>query len=234
MMRHRAILALLAALPAGCASIDDLSDLERFYEHRPRTILVLPVRNLTTDAEAPRFFMATLSEPLVARGYYPMPPLLVAEILAQEGIGLDGQAWEVDPGAVHEHLGADAILYVTLEEWDTHYLLLASSVNVGLHYRLVDARTGLLLWERRGRRAIQSRSSSGGGLAGLLVMAIDAAVTAATVDYVPVAAELNRDLLSTLPPGSYHPGYPALQARLEEWRRTKQAESRPAAPPSRP
>lgn len=213
-------LALLLVLPA-CSSTDYAS-LASYYQHEPKTILVLPVRNESTDAEAPRFFLATIARPLVARGYYVIPLESTMEVLGSEGLYDASIAWQADPGALAQYLGADAVLYVTITSWDTTYVVLASSVTVGLHYRLVDCRTGQVIWENA---ASYTRSSDahagGGGIAGLaaslIVMAVDAAATAAFTEYVALAREANASGLATLPPGHYHESYADLQAAIDEW-----------------
>ena len=93
--RRWAALALIL-VAAGCGG-RDLTRHAPYYRQEPRTILVLPVRNQTTDAEAPRFFLSTIGQPLIERGYYVMPPHLVAEAIAAEGIDLGGESWEIPP-----------------------------------------------------------------------------------------------------------------------------------------
>jgi len=221
----RVLLVLLGAqLFWSCAS-PDYRALSDYYAVEPKTICVLPARNMTTDAEAPLFYMATIGQPLVYRGYYVMPTPLVADILAREGIDLDGESWTVDPHSMREHFGADALLYVTIEEWDTVYNVLSSSVNVTLDYTLVDTASGETIWTARGTRRVQggNATSSGNFLADLVVGAIDAAVTAATTDYVPLASELNTEILQSLPPGVYHTDHERLQKEITAWRQESQA-----------
>jgi len=47
--------------------------------------------------------------------------------------------------------GADAVLYPVIERYSTSYLVVGSSTNVRIRARLVDARTGKMLWEGFGR-----------------------------------------------------------------------------------
>ncbi len=221
---YPALALLWAAAAAGCAAPDqDYSDLSDYYRTAPKTILVLPARNQSTDAEASWFYMATVGEPLVERGYYVMPVTLVSEILTREGVD-PGAAWDIDPARAYDYLGADAILYVTIEEWDTFYAVMASSVKVAIDYRLVDTRTGGVIWEHRGARKVTA-GGHGQGLVGLLLDAAESAIVATTIDYVPLAAGLNAEAFSTLPPGAYHPDYPALRQKIEAWEKDKARES---------
>jgi len=215
------VLACATCLLAGCAGPGiDREALTDYYAREPRTIVVLPVENRTTEAEAPRFFLATISHPLIDRGYYVYPPHLIEEILVREGIDPSSAPHSIDARRLDDYLGADAALYVTIDEWDTTYAVLSSAVAVGMTYRLVDTRTGDVLWERQGRRVISSNGgvSAGGGTAGLVAglvsSAVSAAVHAATTPYVPIARRVNRETLADLPPGAFHDEYAKLRERL--------------------
>ena len=214
-------IAGLALLTTGCAGPDiDREALSRYYEREPRTIVVLPVENRTTEAEAPRFFLATISHPLIDRGYYVYPPHLVQEILVREGIDPSSAPHSIDARRLHDYLGADAALFVTIDEWDTTYAVLSSAVSVAMSYRLVDTRTGDVLWERQGRRVVspQGGVSAGGGAAGLVAglvsSAVNAAVHAASTPYAPIARRVNRETMAQLPVGSFHEEYAKLRDRL--------------------
>ena len=74
---------------------------------------------------------------------------------------------------LQEVFGADAVLYVTINQWGTQYLVLGSSTVVSLQYELRDLRSGELLWERS---FTQRDNSDGGNNA-----SIGAMIAAATV-----------------------------------------------------
>ena len=200
---------------AGCSSFEkDYSDLATYYERKPRTILVLPVSNNTLDAEAPWLFLATISKPLINRGYYVYPTEVTAEILAREGIYEAADAWQVPPAKLLEYLGADAALYVTLEGWDSSYSVLTSKVTVTVSFRLVECRSGAELWTQRVTKTVKSDGSDF-GVIGLL---IDAAATAAFTDHLEIASQANDSALASLPVGDDHPEYPQLQEKIARWK----------------
>lgn len=201
-----AIPALLL-LAASCATEQAVKDYETFYRLEPYTVVVLPVKNLTSDAEAPRYFLSTITYPLANRGYYVLPVEATADILASEGLGEGGALAEVDPTKFQQYFGADAVLYITLKTWETTYLVFASSVTVAMDYKLVSTKTGEVLWETASEQTVRSGGGGGGGLGSLIAMAIDAAVTAAATDYVPLAAQANQTAIVSLPPGPYHEEY---------------------------
>jgi hypothetical protein len=200
------ITSLLALGLATACKAPPVPDYEKFYAETPFTVVVPPVRNQTADAEAPRFFLATMTKPLVDRGYYVLPVEATADILAAEGLGDGGDLANVPPARFAEYLGADAILFVNLLSWDTTYAVLVSQVSVAMHYQLVSTRSGAVLWETNHEEVIQS-NSGGVGIAGLVTAAINAAVTAASTDYVPMAMQANLKACKTLPAGPYHPRF---------------------------
>jgi hypothetical protein len=168
-----------------------------------RSILVLPVINETTSAEAPEAVLCTIGNPLIQRGFYVLPVIPSAELLRSEGLFEGGQLKDVPPESFAEYLGADAVLYITLHSWDTNYMVLASSVSVSMTYTLVDTMTGSVLWEDSGVRVVNSDTSrsSGNPWADLISMAVNAAVTAAAQEYVPLARQANVQALRSLPLG---------------------------------
>jgi len=224
------LLGLLALAVCGCQSApSEPEDWTTFYEHQPTSILVLPVQNETTAAEAPIAFSSTITHPLIERGYYVFPVQPTLAILEANGIYEGGQLETVAPQKFFEILGADALLYVTLKSWDTHYAVIASSVEVAMDYRMVDARTGELLWENSARQVVSSNSGSSGGdpLAALLSAVIESAVNASATDYVPLARQANFVALGALPPGP-------LSSEHAKVRQELLARSKPAATAPKP
>lgn len=221
----RKLCALLALLAAGCQSAKPApEDWTSFYEHQPTSILVLPVLNETSAAEAPLAFSSTITHPLVERGYYVFPVQPTLAILEANGIYEGGQLTTIAPQKFHEILGADALLYVTLQAWDTNYAVISSSVEVAMNYRMLDARTGELLWEKSERKILDSNAghSTSDPLAGLVAALIESAINAASSDYVPLARQANAAALAGLPPGPLSKDH----AKVRE---TLLARSKPAA-----
>lgn len=195
-----ALLVLLLA--SACQTHKPIGDYGLFYERQPENILVLPVVNNSTSAEAPIAFSSTIGSPLLRRGYYAFPPIPTASIMQSEGIYEGEQLLAVEPQTYADLLGADAVLYITIHSWDTFYMVLASGVTVSMTYELVDTATGETLWIDSATRSIQSDSSGG-----LLSAVLNAALTAATVQYVPLAQQANLMALASLPAGPLSPAY---------------------------
>ena len=194
---------------SGCAT-ESTTDYAKFFEHQPRSILVVPPANKTTAVDAPAVFLTTVSAAFAERGYYVFPVFVVQDILNDLGATDEGTVAAIPPDKLKEVFGTDSILYVTITDWTTSYLVLASNITVGAEYRLVDAATGEALWTHT-QRGVHNSGGGGGGIAGLVAAAVNAAVTAAAVEYRPIAFQTNNLAVSQrgrgLPAGPYHPEF---------------------------
>lgn len=139
------VAALVLALAPACALAP--RDYTAYRAHLPRSILVLPPLNETTDALASASYLSTVTEPLCERGYYVFPVAVVTRVLEQHGLATAEAMHRASPRVLGEMFGADAVMYVAVEEWSTGFLLLESYVQVKARARLVDAATGIVLWE---------------------------------------------------------------------------------------
>ncbi|OGW48642.1 MAG: hypothetical protein A2V62_03620 [Nitrospirae bacterium RBG_19FT_COMBO_58_9] len=214
-MRPFSYLAVVCAalFLSGCVT-QPKPDYSTFFDHQPRSILVVPPANKTTAVDAPAVFLTTVSAAFAERGYYVFPVFLVQDVLNDLGATDEGAIAAIPPEKFKEVFGTDSILYVTITDWTTSYVVLASHIIVGAEYRLVDAGTGALLWT--GKQKVVHDSSGGGGGGGgligaLVVAAVNAAVTATTVQYRPIAIQANTLVTKRsgygLPAGPYHPEF---------------------------
>ncbi len=203
-----ASLALMAL--AGCAAKKDYS---AYFAHPPRSILVVPVLNETPTIEAQSVYMTTITQPLAERGFYVFPVFLTEMLLRDLGLPEAGLVHQLPLERFREHFGADAVLFVTINDWSNKYIVIQSSTVVTVSFLLKDTRTGAVLWE-----SIQSaqRDSGDGGGGGLVGMLVAAAVTYAVnemveIDYRPLAQQANIQAFVTagtgLPAGPYHPEF---------------------------
>lgn len=181
------------------------ANLDAFYAHPPRSIVVVPVLNESPELTASSVLLPSLTRPLAERGYYVFPLYLTDMLLRDLGLTEAGHIHSLPPERFYDLFGADAVLLVTIKDWSTKYLLLASSVVVSMDYVLKDTRTGQVLWQNT-----QGAAQGSGGGGGLIGMAVAAAVNAMLTDYMPLARQANA--LAFLPPkglpaGPYHPEY---------------------------
>ena len=199
-------LGAMVLLLQGCMTHPEYH-YSKFFETHPRSILILPPFNESTDVEAPVLFNTTVSQPFAEKGYYVFPVFLTKDVLNDLGLSDEGLILDALPQRFKEVFGADAVLYVTVKKWVTTYLVIQSSVSVQAEYKLVDTHTGEILWERT--ESVESASGDGGGsIAGMLAAAV---INALVVDYRPLARQTNLQVVSKessgLPAGPYHPDY---------------------------
>jgi hypothetical protein len=200
-------LLLVAVLAAACAKKVPPKDYSKLVASNPRALLVVPVVNKSVDVDAADYFLSTLSVPLAERGYYVFPVNLVKRMLEDDGLSDAGLVHAADPVRLCSLFGADAVLFVTIEQWTAKYVILSTQVTVEFDYLLKDGRTGDELW-RDHETFVYASDSGGQGLIGALANAI---VTKAAPNYMPLARQANARALEYpgpgIPAGPYRPEY---------------------------
>lgn len=204
-------LALFAlCLAAGCATTGDSSRLNAFHDAAPRSILVLPPVNETTDVQGTTSVLATLPYYLGEKGYYVFPVNTVKTLLEYEGYYEPAEAHAAPPEQLANLFKADAILYVIIHEWTSKYMLLSTTTEVDFEYRIVNA-DGAELWTARQRMTYTpNNNSSGSPLFDLISMAVTAALERADPNYLPLTRQANASAFNGangIPPGPYSPVY---------------------------
>lgn len=201
------LFAISAASMLGCNPYVTKQEFApKMYSERPVAILVLPPINKSTAADAKDYYTTTIVEPLTNCGYYVFPIEVVNDVLKQEGLFDTETMLNVPPQKFKEYFGADAVLFVTILQWNTAYLVTSGSVTVKFACELRSTTTGDVLWFYDDVVSVNTTGESGGatGLAGLLVQAVTTAVKTATTDYVPLARKANEKILVALPFGKYN------------------------------
>ncbi len=193
-------------LATGCATQAPY-DYSAFRESKPRSILVLPPLNQSPDVRAPYSMMATVTAPLAESGYYVFPVALVDQTFRENGMTNPGEIHDASPAKLAEVFGADAVLYITISEYGAKYFLIDSQVIVSASARLVDLRSGQLLWEGKASASnAEGRDNSGGGLAGMLISALIRQVANNLGDQGYPVARMTSHRLLTARPGGLLPG----------------------------
>ena len=197
-----AILLSLLAL-AGCATPQSY-DYSAFRESKPKSILVLPPQNHTTDIKATNGLYAQVTMPLAESGYYVYPVAVVNETFRQNGVQQPAEIQALPAKKLQQIFGADAALYIDIKEYGTSYLVLSSDTRVTASAKLVDLRTGKLLWEGQATASSQEQEgSAGGGLVGMLVQAVVSQIANSIADksYDIAGITSNRLLSAGTPNG---------------------------------
>jgi hypothetical protein len=206
---RRMVGAFAVLLFAGCAAPKPY-DYTNYRLHPPRSILVLPPLNESTDVRGTYSYLSTVTFPLAELGYYVFPVAVVDQFLKENGMPTAGEMHQVPLNKVAEILGADAVLYVTLQQYGSKYQVINSATIVQVKARLVDTKTGLLLWDGVGM-AQQNSGGSGNIFADLIAAAITQAVNSGTDSAHDTCRPANQSLFCTqnygLLYGPYSPEY---------------------------
>jgi hypothetical protein len=149
--------AMLGLLLAGCATTTPppKPDYTNLREFQPRSILVLPPLGDGTYS-----YLSTVTWPLAELGYYVFPVALVDQLLKDNGMPTPMDMHEAPLARLAELMGADAVLFLTLSQYGSRHELDKFSTTVSVQGKLVDARSGLTLWEGSGAAYEDSSTDS--------------------------------------------------------------------------
>ncbi|WP_233872176.1 DUF799 domain-containing protein [Paraburkholderia adhaesiva] len=162
------------ALLAACAQPVKHMDYTAFKNARPHSIIVLPPDNSTTDVNASNSVLSQMTMPLAEAGYYVIPVAVMEETFKQNGLTTAGDIQQTTPAKLREIFGADAVLYSTITQYGTQYRVLASATVVTVSAKLVDLKSGDVLWQGAATANSEEGSNNGGG--GIIGMLVTAAV----------------------------------------------------------
>lgn len=199
-----------ALLLGGCQTTKPY-DYTNFREHPPRSILVLPPLNESTVVEGTYSYLSTVTQPLAERGYYVFPVAVVDQFLKANGMPTPGEMHQVPLRKVAEITGADAVMFLTIKQYGSKFKLVASVTTVEVVARLVDTRTGILIWEGKGLAQQNSSGSTGSFLGNLIANALLQAINNKKDEAHTVGRLANNNMFlpenTGLPYGPYSPKY---------------------------
>lgn len=178
-------------------------DYSAFKQSRPKSILVLPPLNNSPDVNASYSVLSHVTYPLAESGYYVLPVTLVDETFRQNGLTTPNDIHAVAPAKLREIFGADAALYISVEKYGVTYMVFDSAAIVTAKAKLVDLKSGALLWEGAATASNnEGGNNSGGGLAGILITAVIKQIANNVVDASHnVAGIASQRLLMARPNG---------------------------------
>lgn len=180
-------------LLSGCA----IKPLERknyteFRKAGPRSILIVPVVSRSVDVDAPDYFLSTIARPIAERGYYVFPVNLIKRVMEDDGLADANLVHSSDTAKLAGLFGADSVLYIIIERWDSQYAILSTKTTVELSYSLKSGLTGQELWTHNEKLDYDPASQqSQAGLVGLVAQAVRAAIEKAKPNYIPLARQAN-------------------------------------------
>lgn len=193
---------------AGCMTPPVKPDQSALVNAAPRSILIVPTINRSLDVDAPNYVLASLPIPIAERGYYVFPVNTTKFVLEQEGFYEAERIHEQPPQSLAKLFGSDAILYVSIKQWDAKFAVFTTVVTVDFDYRLVS-KNGDELWRDNKRMQYQPQNNNNAAspMAALLVAVINAAVVRAAPNYMPLTQQANQEIFvsgpNALPNGPY-------------------------------
>jgi hypothetical protein len=199
MMRRNqpVFLALLSVLFLGLTGCVTTSppDYSAYRSHMPRSILVLPPTNDSIEVNASYVYLSTITLPLAEAGYYVFPVAVVDNYMKENGLPTPHEMNTVPLDKLRKVFGADAVLYIHIEDWGQKYQVISSTTIVKARAKLVDVRTGAALWEGTAQAA-QGSGDGGGGLLGSMIAAVvDQVVHTATNRTHPLSRMANHGMI---------------------------------------
>ncbi|MGR2663799.1 DUF799 domain-containing protein [Chromobacterium haemolyticum] len=190
----------IAALATGCATPKSY-DYTAYKQSRPRSILVLPPLNESPEVAASLSMLSQVTMPLAEAGYYVLPVTLVEETFKQNGMGTASDIHGVAPAKLKEIFGADAALYVTVSKYGTSYSVISSDTIVSASAKMVDLKTGAVLWTGSASASNnEGNNNNSGGLVGILV-------TAALKQIINTATDASHDVAGITSQRLFSTGY---------------------------
>ncbi len=180
------VMAVVAIVLAGCNQQQVKYDYSAFENSRPRSILVIPPVNNSIEVNASYIFLATISRPLAEKGYYVFPVAVIEQFMRNNGLQDPAEMNNIPLEKINEHIGPDAILYVSIENWGQKYEVFDSRTVVDSSWRLVDAKTGQQIWDGTAKGQLSSNDSNQNGLLGMIVGAVINQIAGSVSDNTPV------------------------------------------------
>lgn len=189
---------LIALILTGCATNQASHDYSAYKQSRPRSVVILPPVNESPEVKATYSTLSQLTFPLAEAGYYVFPVAVVDETFKQNGLSVANDIHAVSYTKLRDIFGADAALYVTVNQYGTTYSVISSATTVKVTAKLVDLKTGNALWQGEASASDkENNNSSGGGLVGMLVTAaVKQIINTATDAAHPLAGVASGRLLS--------------------------------------
>lgn len=121
----------------------------------------------------------------------------------ENGVTNGNDAQSISPQKLQEIFGADAALYIRIKEYGSKYQVIQSVATVSADAKLVDLKTGDVIWTGE-KKLVQASSDGNAGLIGMVVGALVEQIAGSFNDRAyPLASMVNTQLFT---PTNYNPG----------------------------
>lgn len=154
-----------------------------------RIIAILPMVNNTNSVDGPQFVREQFAERLPFYRYMVKPIKNVDAVLKDKmGITLGSQLEMTTPQELGNILEADAVIYGTLMDFNTRITGFQNIKEVRAKFKMVDAKTGAVIWEN----GIGVRNEIKSGDIGEILSTIEAMTEKTQKEEVPWVEILSR------------------------------------------
>ncbi len=205
MILQLSVVFLIGLMLSACVSTQQYN-YTAFKAAHPTSILVLPPKNLSPDVKATYSMLAQMTYPLAEAGYYVVPVALMDAAFKENGVYSADDAQAISASKLQSIFGVDTALYTEITEFGNSYKLISAETVVAARCKLIDLRTGTLLWEGSARASsAEQNNNSNGGLAGMLIKAVVDQVVNSIVDNTyTYAGVASQRMLTPGPAGILH------------------------------
>jgi hypothetical protein len=160
----RIVLTGLALLGlSACVSPPQKKDFSALQSDHPRSIVIVPVTNSSTQVDTADNFLVTLPVPLAEKGYYVFPIHMVKRVMEDEGLADADLVHSADATKVASLFGADAVLFANIQRWDSRYMVFSTTTTVNIDYTLKSGKTGRTLWQDSVQTVYSPQAQNSGG-----------------------------------------------------------------------
>lgn len=189
MLKIMSQIVFILLFVSGCATVQPY-DYSALKTNKPRSILVIPPMNNSVEVNAPYSFLSTITAPLAESGYYVFPVSVIDSFLKENGLPTPAEMNAIPLDKIDEIIGADAVLYVSIDDWGQKYNILSSVTVVKGYLRLVSVKTGELLWDAPIFAQHDPNANNQSGLVGALVGAIASQIAGELSDNTPQVSRM--------------------------------------------
>ncbi|HBO84826.1 MAG: hypothetical protein A2073_04335 [Deltaproteobacteria bacterium GWC2_42_11] len=143
---HKLLITVLIVINIlGCGPAVSHKIVKDYTSRIPKYIAVLPVRGEKAESDARYLFRVMTHEKLSQLNYKLMPMEGVDDVLTKANIGRK-EFLNKPPAEMANLLGADAVVYVTITDWDTDFFLTYASIEIEARFEMYAAGTGERVW----------------------------------------------------------------------------------------
>lgn len=185
----------------------------KMYETKPVVFLVMPPINNSSNVEAKDLLYTSISQPLIEKGYYVLPPMMTMDILKNES-AYDAELFvNGSLGMFRNYFGADAVIFSEINSWTKK----GFGIETEIHFFIKSALTNEIIFERSCDLYLDlSIQNSGGGILGALTSLVGSALNTALTQHIQAARMANDYIVRDIPRGKYSPEHMTDQEVIAE------------------